>query len=164
VPTLISPSPRRWRLFPSATADRHPDCRQSDLYLFGCVRVSWPERHARLSRSFFERMGDPDERGPSASCSPTTRSSRSRERGLRGRTPRRRSRVPRTALRARGQGVRPVDRRRRSRRQSGDPPRRRQRRRAVRGRAVRRRLRGLRGRDPPAGRVQRPRGRGVVEA
>jgi len=34
---------------------------------------------------FFERMGDPDERGPSASCSPTTRSSRSRERGLRGR-------------------------------------------------------------------------------
>jgi len=51
VPTLISPSPRRWRLFPSATADRHPDCRQSDLYLFGCVRVSWPERHARLSRS-----------------------------------------------------------------------------------------------------------------
>jgi len=39
---------------------------------------------------FFERMGDPDERGPSASCSPTTRSSRSRERGLRGRTPRRR--------------------------------------------------------------------------
>jgi len=46
-----------------------------------------------------------------------------------------------------------VDRRRRSRRQSGDPPRRRQRRRAVRGRAVRRRLRGLRGRDPPAGRV-----------
>jgi len=109
---------------------------------------------------FFERMGDPDERGPSASCSPTTRSSRSRERGLRGRTPRRRFSRSSKRYDERGQGVRPVDRRRRSRRQSGDPPRRRQRRRAVRGRAVRRRLRGLRGRDPPAGRVQRPRGRG----
>jgi len=54
---------------------------------------------------FFERMGDPDERGPSASCSPTTRSSRSRERGLRAGRRGVVSRVPRTALRARGQGV-----------------------------------------------------------